>query len=265
MNDADKTPDTPGPPPSRTSGPPRPGAEGGDPACWLDQVCAACGRIRERPGGEVCEHCGAATADDAAADSPGGDESDAARNGGPGTPGTPQRRAAAPLRRDRDEEGRARSARPRDGLGRPLPYGSPGVARQPEGVSRTPAQSLAEAQRLLDDGMPFHAHEVLEDAWKAAPEAERELWRGLAQLAVGLTHAARGNAVGGTALLDRGTSALAPYADAAPYGIDIAGLLAWSRELTGRLTGSGPVPAAETAPRLRTTGDTTENRPTGEA
>ncbi|WP_436845137.1 DUF309 domain-containing protein [Streptomyces sioyaensis] len=264
MNDADKTPDTPGPPPSRTSGPPRPGAEGGDPACWLDQVCAACGRIRERPGGEVCEHCGASTADGAAADGAGGGEDDAAQDGGTGTPGTPQRRAASPLRRDRDEEGRARSARPRDGLGRPLPYGSPGVARQPEGVTRTPAQSLAEAQRLLDDGMPFHAHEVLEDAWKAAPEAERELWRGLAQLAVGLTHAARGNAVGGTALLDRGTSALAPYADAAPYGIDIAGLLAWSRELTGRLTGSGAVPAAETAPRLRTTGDTTENRPTGE-
>ncbi|MFI2190369.1 DUF309 domain-containing protein [Streptomyces sioyaensis] len=214
--------------------------------------------MRERPGGEVCEHCGAATADGA-----GGDEGDAAQDGGPETRATPPQRAAA-LRRDRDEEGRARSARPRDGLGRPLPYGSPGVTRQPEGVTRTPAESLAEAQRLLDDGLPFHAHEVLEDAWKAAPEAERELWRGLAQLAVGLTHAARGNAVGGTALLDRGTAALAPYADAAPYGIDIAGLLAWSRELTGRLTGSGPVPAAETAPRLRTTGDTTENRPTAE-
>jgi len=258
VNDADKTPDTPGPPPSRTSGPPRPDAEGGDPACWLDQVCAACGRIRERPGSEVCEHCGAA------ADGAGGDEGDTAQENATGARGAPQRPAAAPLRRDRDEEGRARSARPRDGLGRPLPYGSPGVARQPEGVTRTPAQSLAEAQRLLDDGMPFHAHEVLEDAWKAAPEAERELWRGLAQLAVGLTHAARGNAVGGTALLDRGTSALAPYADAAPYGIDIAGLLAWSRELTGRLAGAGPVPAAEAAPRLRTAGDPTENRPTAE-
>src|SRR5205814_1271490 len=114
--------------------------------------------------------------------------------------------------RDRDEQGRARSARPRDGLGRPLPYGAPGVDRQPEGVSRTPDESLVEAQRLLTAGMPFHAHEVLEDAWKAAPEAERELWRGLAQLAVGLTHAARGNTRGGVALLERGAAALAPYA-----------------------------------------------------
>ncbi|MCZ9345950.1 DUF309 domain-containing protein, partial [Streptomyces sp. TRM76130] len=35
--------------------------------------------------------------------------------------------------RDRDDEGRARNARPRDGLGRPLPYGADGVPRQPEG------------------------------------------------------------------------------------------------------------------------------------
>ncbi|QRX96169.1 DUF309 domain-containing protein [Streptomyces noursei] len=159
--------------------------------------------------------------------------------------------------RDRDEQGRARNARPRDGLGRPLPYGAAGVARQPEGVSRTPDESLAEAQRLLDAGMPFHAHEVLEDAWKAAPETERELWRGLAQLAVGLTHAARGNATGGAALLGRGVAALAPYAEAAPYGIDVGGLSAWARGLIDRVAGApeggpaGPVSAAGAAPRLR--------------
>ncbi|MEV0410619.1 DUF309 domain-containing protein [Streptomyces sp. NPDC050448] len=111
--------------------------------------------------------------------------------------------------RDRDGEGRARSARPRDGLGRPLPYGEPGVERQPEGVVRTPAETLDEAQQLLDAGMPFHAHEVFEDAWKSGPDAEAPLWRGLAQLAVGLTHAARGNSVGGARLLRRGADALA--------------------------------------------------------
>ncbi|WP_052230603.1 DUF309 domain-containing protein [Streptomyces sp. CT34] len=172
-------------------------------------------------------------------------------------PAAAPRPAAPGRRRDRDEQGRARSARPRDGLGRPLPYGSEGVARQPEGVARTPEESLSEAQRLLDAGMPFHAHEVLEDAWKAAPETERELWRGLAQLAVGLTHAARGNATGGTALLDRGAAAIAPYAATAPYGIDIGGLTAWARELTDRLGGApsgrggAAVSAAGTAPRLR--------------
>ncbi|MDF3148873.1 DUF309 domain-containing protein, partial [Streptomyces sp. T21Q-yed] len=110
--------------------------------------------------------------------------------------------------RDRDSEGRARNARPRDGLGRPLPYGADGVARQPEGVVRTPEQSLAEAQQLLDAGKPFHAHEVFEDAWKTGPPQEQALWRGLAQLAVGLTHSARGNVTGGARLLRRGADAV---------------------------------------------------------
>ena len=130
--------------------------------------------------------------------------------------------------RDRNERGRARSARPRDALGRPLPYGAGGVGRAPEGVPRTPDEAITEAQALLDDGRPFHAHEVLEDAWKAAPDAERQLWRGLAQLAVGLTHAARGNAVGAARLVERGAGNVAPYASAPPHGLDVAGLLEWA-------------------------------------
>ncbi|ALU97395.1 MULTISPECIES: DUF309 domain-containing protein [Streptomyces] len=154
-------------------------------------------------------------------------------------------------RRDRDAEGRARNARPRDGLGRPLPYGAPGVERQPEGVVRTPAQTLAEAQRLLDAGMPFHAHEVFEDAWKSGPEDERELWRGLAQLAVGLTHSARGNTAGGARLLRRGAGALAPFAGSGPYRIEVAGLSDWARELAARVESGPTVDAAAEAPRLR--------------
>ena len=137
--------------------------------------------------------------------------------------------------RDRDAEGRARNARPRDGLGRPLPYGAEGVERQPEGVVRTPEETVAEAQALLDAGKPFHAHEVFEDAWKSGPDEERALWRGLAQLAVGLTHAARGNAAGGARLLRRGAGAVEEWAAVSgrpePYGMDLAGVVAWAREL----------------------------------
>ena len=133
--------------------------------------------------------------------------------------------------RDRDPAGRARNARPRDALGRPLPYGEPGEERAPEGVVRPPVQALDEAQALLDAGRPFHAHEVLEDAWKSAPEPERQLWRGLAQLAVGLTHAARGNGRGAATLLERGAGNIAPYTSAPPHGIDVAGLDVWAREL----------------------------------
>ncbi|PZT77874.1 MULTISPECIES: DUF309 domain-containing protein [unclassified Streptomyces] len=155
-------------------------------------------------------------------------------------------------RRDRDSEGRAHNARPRDGLGRPLPYGTPGVERQPEGVERTPGETVREAQRLLDAGMPFHAHEVFEDAWKSGPAGERELWRGLAQLAVGLTHAARGNARGGARLLRRGAAALEAYGAGEAYGMGLGALTDWARELAARVErpGAGPVDAAAEAPGL---------------
>ena len=155
--------------------------------------------------------------------------------------------------RDRDAQGRARSARPRDALGRPLPYGRPGEERAPEGVVRPPAQALTEAQALLDGGRPFHAHEVLEDAWKSAPDAERQLWRGLAQLAVGLTHALRGNARGASALLERGAANIAPYASVPPHGIDVDGLASWARALASSSGRADPAP-----PRLR-------NQPRGTA
>jgi hypothetical protein len=134
--------------------------------------------------------------------------------------------------RDRDPAGRARNARPRDGLGRPLPYGADGIERAPEGVRRTVEQTLDEAQRLLSAGRPFHAHEVFEDAWKAEPGPDRELWRGMAQLAVGLTHAARGNRRGAANLLRRGAEVIEPFAPAVEVGsssVDVAGLVDWAR------------------------------------
>ncbi|MEU5461362.1 DUF309 domain-containing protein [Streptomyces althioticus] len=158
--------------------------------------------------------------------------------------------------RDRDDEGRARNARPRDGLGRPLPYGEEGVPHQPEGVVRPPEESVAEAQRLLDEGKPFHAHEVFEDAWKSGPEEERELWRGLAQMAVGLTHAARGNVTGGARLLRRGAGAAEAWAAGGglrPHGIDLPSVIGWARELAADVERGQDVPvdAGARAPRLR--------------
>ncbi|GHH36200.1 hypothetical protein FHS35_005008 [Streptomyces umbrinus] len=158
--------------------------------------------------------------------------------------------------RDRDAEGRARNARPRDGLGRPLPYGTDGVERQPEGVVRPPEETVTEAQALLTAGKPFHAHEVFEDAWKSGPDEERALWRGLAQLAVGLTHAARGNVTGGARLLRRGAGAVEQWAAetgrSRPYGLELAGLAAWARELADTVEKDGAAVDAEVrAPRLR--------------
>ena len=109
----------------------------------------------------------------------------------------------------------------------------------PDDLALVPAQALRLAQQLLDDGRPFHAHEVLEASWRAAPPAERELWRGLAQLAVGLTHAMRGNGRGAAALLRRGAAGLAGYAAAAPHGIDAAGLARTATDLAARIEREG--------------------------
>jgi hypothetical protein len=125
------------------------------------------------------------------------------------TPGRPG--ASAP--RDRDEAGRPRNARPRDALGRPLSRDPPRAGpAPPDDQALAPAAALALAQQLIEDGRPFRAHEVLEASWRAAPAAERELWRGLAQVAVGLTHAQRGNARGAVALLQRGGRAVGGFA-----------------------------------------------------
>ncbi len=142
--------------------------------------------------------------------------------------------------RERDERGRPRNARPRDGLGRPLARGRDGVERVPDDLVLPPLPALAEAQRLLDAGMPFHAHEVLEASWKAAPPHERDLWQGLAQLAVGLTHALRGNHRGAMTLLRRGRERISGYAAAGPHGIDVVGLLGWVDDLVAALAADAP-------------------------
>jgi uncharacterized protein len=156
-------------------------------------------------------------------------------------------------RRDRDPTGRARNARPRDASGRPLPRGAAGVERVPEDLVLGADDAVTEAQRLLDDGLPFPAHDVLEGAWKAAPQAERELWKGLAQLAVGLTHAQRGNTRGTASLLGRSAERLRAWAGPAPAGIDVAGLAGWAEALAARVERDGlaGLPAEALRPRLR--------------
>jgi uncharacterized protein len=145
--------------------------------------------------------------------------------------GRPGPRFAVTEPRDRDATGRPRQGRPRDALGRPLPYGATGVEPVSE-AALSPLESLATARTLLEAGRPFAAHEVLEARWKAGPEVERDLWQGLAQICVGLTHAARGNSVGALRLLDRGATRLEAYhAGHGPtHGLDLATIVAYARE-----------------------------------
>jgi uncharacterized protein len=153
-------------------------------------------------------------------------------------------------RRDRDESGAARNARPRDPLGRPLPRGSDGVDRIPDDLDLPPGESLDYAQELLDRGLAFNAHEVLEAAWKNGPDGERTLWQSLAQLAVGITHVQRGNAKGACALLERAAAGLGASGRPVPHGIDAAGLVAHCAELIADLRAGADVGPDRLTPRL---------------
>ncbi|HTX83165.1 MAG TPA: DUF309 domain-containing protein [Streptosporangiaceae bacterium] len=160
--------------------------------------------------------------------------------------------ASSTSRRDRDAAGRARNARPRDELGRPLPRQARGVPGASE-EALAPDEALSTAQRLLHEGRPFHAHEVLEAAWKAAPAAQRDLWQGLAQVAVGLTHALRGNSRGAVALLRRGADKLGGYPAHGPHDVDVAGVQRSCAELAARIeaSGTGQLQPRDTDIRLR--------------
>ena len=111
--------------------------------------------------------------------------------------------------------------RPRDELGRPLPAGSPNrlAVDNLDGLSAAEANALALAH--FDAGRYFLAHEAWEAAWlESKGTASEALFKGLAQLGAGYTHAARGNARGMSVLLERALDAI--YAAPGPaWGIDL--------------------------------------------
>jgi hypothetical protein len=152
--------------------------------------------------------------------------------------------------RDRDESGRPQSARPRDALGRPLPPGSRGVPRIADDLQLSPTETLGYAQDLLDQGLAFNAHEVLEIAWKNSPADEKSLWQGLAQLAVGITHVQRGNVDGATTVLARAAARLSDIDRPVPYSVDVAGLVAYAGSLVDELAVSCEIAPKRLRPRL---------------
>jgi hypothetical protein len=141
-----------------------------------------------------------------------------------------------------------------------------GEDRIPDDLVITGRDAAVLASQLLRDGRPFHAHEVLEAAWKTGPPDDRDLWQGLAQIAVGLTHARRGNARGAVTLLRRGIQRIrarpapdspapdGPITDGRdqPYGMDIPGVLAAADDLASRIEQHGldRIPSADLTLRL---------------
>jgi uncharacterized protein len=95
------------------------------------------------------------------------------------------------------------------------------------------AARIAEGLALVRSGHGFAAHELFEELWRAASPVERDFYQGLVHVAVATYQDGRGNAVGRTRQLEKALRRLAPYAPLHD-GVDVAALLAWSRESLAR-------------------------------
>ncbi|MGH8898941.1 MAG: DUF309 domain-containing protein [Egibacteraceae bacterium] len=151
--------------------------------------------------------------------------------------------------RDRNAEGRAENTRPRDRFGRPLPRGSIDELAdklEPGKAVESVAAALEVAVALFDARRFFEAHEFLEWIWKCdeVPPGDREFWKGVTQVAVGLTHTQRGNAKGAVTLLERACRYLAPY-PSPYYGIDRDALSAAAQRVVATINVDGPFPDLE--------------------
>ena len=125
--------------------------------------------------------------------------------------------------------------RPRDRLGRPLPAGADPADAAPSvpDVSGLDDAALwVMAMDYLQEGLPFHAHEVFEQRWRTCRRDDRDAWRALAQWGAALTHAARGNEEGARRLASRALETLGS-ARGIPDCVDVEAVRASCRDLAG--------------------------------
>jgi predicted metal-dependent hydrolase len=91
-------------------------------------------------------------------------------------------------------------------------------------------EKLSEGIALINRAQFFEAHEVLEDAWREAPDPEKKFLQGLIQVAVAFHHHSRDNRVGAESLLRRALTNLSAYPDTFA-GVDLQrlrqDLVAW--------------------------------------
>jgi hypothetical protein len=129
-------------------------------------------------------------------------------------PGDDAGREEASGKTGRPTETRNKPERPRDVLGRPLPWGAEGalVLEDFDALSIEENHELARAHARA--GRWFPAHEAWETAWKQARDTdEAELFKGLSQMGAGYVHLLRGNAHGASTLLRRAARRIDAYDD----------------------------------------------------
>jgi hypothetical protein len=114
----------------------------------------------------------------------------------------------------RPTETRNKPERPRDRLGRPLPWEAKGELELEDFDSLSLEANHELGRRHARAGRWFPAHEAWETAWKQARDTdEAELFKGLSQMGAGYVHLLRGNAHGAAALLRRAARRIGGYDD----------------------------------------------------
>jgi predicted metal-dependent hydrolase len=109
---------------------------------------------------------------------------------------------------------RNKPERPRDRLGRPLPWEAEGELELEDFDSLSLQENHELGRRHARAGRWFPAHEAWETAWKQARDTdEAELFKGLSQMGAGYVHLLRGNAHGAASLLRRAAGRIGRYDD----------------------------------------------------
>jgi hypothetical protein len=109
---------------------------------------------------------------------------------------------------------RAKPERPRDELGRPLPWDQPTRLHLPDFDANDIEANHEAGRRFMRGRQFFGAHEAWETAWKQARgSGDEELFKGLSQMGAGYVHLLRGNAHGAVTLLRRGARRIGSYPD----------------------------------------------------
>jgi uncharacterized protein len=121
---------------------------------------------------------------------------------------------------------RQKTKRPRDDLGRPLPWDSENQLHLEDFDSLPLEENHGLGSDHFNAGRFFPAHEAWETAWKQAKGTDdEEFFKGLSQLGAGYVHYRRGNSHGTFTLLRRAVRRIAPYG---PHhqGINVESLVA---------------------------------------
>jgi predicted metal-dependent hydrolase len=123
------------------------------------------------------------------------------------------------------QEPRQKTERPRDELGRPLPWDQENRLELEDFDSLSQEENHRLGIGHFNEGRFFQAHEAWETAWKQVRGTpDEEFFKGLSQLGAGYVHYRRSNPHGARTLIRRGTGRIGAYGPE-HHGVDVERLV----------------------------------------